>query len=180
MECERTGHSPSFPRTPAWGKLRQFRSGEARRFHEDLLVTAGGKKRARPFHHFSGNREPPGRPICALLVEQYSIWLRGKKRSAKQDCLRDIFAAPVARQSRADQQCSVRRYVFSVSPSYSLQYCGSRRQVRIMTIALQGATDSWPSTRRHPWKPYSRKASRKWYLPCSASVFKTERCYSKP
>ena len=76
MERKRTRHGPSFSRAPAWTELRQLRPSEAGRFHEDFLVAAGGKKRARTFHDFSRHGESPGRPVCPLLVEQYSVWLR--------------------------------------------------------------------------------------------------------
>src|SRR6266576_6708465 len=139
MERKRTWHSPSFSRAPAWAELRQPRSSEAGRFHEDFLVAASGKKRARTFHDFFRHGESPGRPVCPLLVEQYSLWLRREKCSAKQDCLCDFFASSIARQSRADQQRPVRRYLFSVSPSNSFQHCGSRRQVRIVMVSPQAA-----------------------------------------
>ncbi len=114
-----------------------FRSGETWRFHENLLVAAGREKRAWAFHDFPRHGESSGRPVCPLLVEQRSVWLRRKERSAKQDRLRHFFTSSDACQSRADQQRSIRRYVFGVSRSNSLQHCGSRREVRALNRAQE-------------------------------------------
>src|SRR5438874_11635325 len=73
MERKRTWHSPSFSRASAWAAFRQPRSSEAGRLKEDFLVAASGKKRARTFHDFFRHGESPGRPVCPLLVEQYSL-----------------------------------------------------------------------------------------------------------
>src|SRR4030095_14393001 len=101
-------------------------------FHEDFLGAPGGQKRARAFHDFPRHGESSGRSVRPLLVEQYPVWLRRKKRSAEQGRLCHFFASSDACQSRADQQRPVRRHVFGLSPSNSLQHCRSQREVRLV------------------------------------------------
>ena len=74
---ERNGPGkPVFFTSSGLHRIRQLRPSQAGRIHEDFLVAAGGKKKARTFHDFSRQEKSPGRPECPSSDEQYSLWLR--------------------------------------------------------------------------------------------------------
>src|SRR4029077_18773269 len=102
MERKWPRYGASLSRTAARSKLRQYRSSQTRRFHENFLVAPGGKKRARTFHDFPGNGESPRRPVCSLLVEQCSFGLRREECASKQNRVRTLFAPRNAHESGAN------------------------------------------------------------------------------
>src|SRR4029077_10461099 len=102
MERKWPRYGASLSRTAARSQLRQYRSSQARRFHENFLVATGGKKRARTFNDFPGNGKSPRRSVRSLLVEQCSVGLRREERAAKQNRVRTLFASRNADQSGAN------------------------------------------------------------------------------